>query len=89
MTANAERLVTLTGSVPVYVVVNVDDQSIDCVVVDDENHTFGSVAFDHNGDPVTDQVLIKVARLIAEGDPESQSIIDRVGAEWPAWEFGW
>lgn len=71
--------VTVTGEVPVYVVIDTETGEVDRVIVDDEHFThLGDDACDETGMPISDQAIIERAIAIVDGD-----------VDWPAWEFGW
>lgn len=73
----------LTFKVPVTVVVNLDDESIDRVVVRDEEVPPAHdrlVLDDEFGELDSSEADRRIIRLVNE-------VADEV--EWPAWEFGW
>lgn len=83
------NIITLKGTVPVYVQVDLEDKSVRQVVVDDEHLTYGHEveedvvpffskvdAKDENGLHATQAEVV-----------EAFSFLEDV--EWPAWQFGW
>lgn len=70
--------ITLEGSIPVFVVVNLESSEIDRVVAGDDHLTMGQLAYNEDGDPYD---LTDAQRAAAE-----QIMAD---ATWPSWEWGW
>ena len=68
--------VTVLGHVPVYVVVDTEQRTVDQVVVDDESFSYDDKAVDVDGNEVAARLASR-AKWIAEHN------------EWPGWDFGW
>ena len=76
--------ISISYSVPVQVIVDLDTGTVDRVVVIDEDITADRNGFAENADTYTPATpeQITAAYDIAEG-------VDTGAVEWPAWDMGW